>query len=151
MLRDVESVVDSKVLMCGGKSSLGNDHVPGTEMRVTSNALNVIPRDHLQRRFVDENHSSQLYLHVSSLVALFLTTSRFAQPQHHIFHPACVLLCHQPIFTMATTEDLRVNNLFSLKHYVCLVTGGGTGIGLMATQVLAANGTSRSFLTFKIY
>lgn len=41
---------------------------------------------------------------------------------------------------MASTEDLRVSTLFSLKDYVCLVTGGGTGIGLMATQVLAANG-----------
>ena len=41
---------------------------------------------------------------------------------------------------MATTGDLRVSNLFSLKDYVCLVTGGGTGIGLMATQALAANG-----------
>lgn len=44
---------------------------------------------------------------------------------------------------MATTKDLSVTNLFSLKDYVCLVTGGGTGIGLMATQVLAANGGSR--------
>jgi len=41
---------------------------------------------------------------------------------------------------MASTHDLRVDTLFSLKGYVCLVTGGGTGIGLMASQVLAANG-----------
>lgn len=41
---------------------------------------------------------------------------------------------------MATTEELHVSNLFSLKDYVCLVTGGGTGIGLMATQALVANG-----------
>ena len=41
---------------------------------------------------------------------------------------------------MASTRDLKVENLFSVKDYVCLVTGGGTGIGLMATQVLAANG-----------
>lgn len=27
-----------------------------------------------------------------------------------------------------------------MKDYVCLVTGGGTGIGLMATQALSANG-----------
>lgn len=41
---------------------------------------------------------------------------------------------------MADTPKFSVNNLFSLKDYVCLVTGGGTGIGLMATQALSANG-----------
>lgn len=41
---------------------------------------------------------------------------------------------------MASTEELKVERLFSVKGYVCLITGGGTGIGLMATQVLAANG-----------
>ena len=42
---------------------------------------------------------------------------------------------------MVRTKDLKVENIFSVKDYVCLVTGGGTGIGLMATQALAANGT----------
>ena len=42
---------------------------------------------------------------------------------------------------MVRTSDLKVENIFSVKDYVCLVTGGGTGIGLMATQALAANGT----------
>lgn len=41
---------------------------------------------------------------------------------------------------MAETANFHVNHLFSLKDYVCLVTGGGTGIGLMATQALSANG-----------
>lgn len=41
---------------------------------------------------------------------------------------------------MASTSDLRVENLFSVKDYVCVITGGGTGIGLMAAQALAANG-----------
>ena len=65
---------------------------------------------------------------------------------------------------MASTDELHVQNLFSMEGYVCLVTGGGkcilelrlytatrqsqvtdvtstgTGIGLMATQALAANG-----------
>ena len=41
---------------------------------------------------------------------------------------------------MANTLDLHAARLFSVKDYVCLVTGGGSGIGLMAAQALAANG-----------
>lgn len=41
---------------------------------------------------------------------------------------------------MAETHHFDVNRIFSVKDYVCVVTGGGTGIGLMATQALAANG-----------
>lgn len=58
---------------------------------------------------------------------------------------------------MVSTEDLAAEKLFSVKGHVALVTGGGTGIGLMyftplplspnrvltqsrATQALAANG-----------
>ncbi|EUC32734.1 hypothetical protein COCMIDRAFT_99935 [Bipolaris oryzae ATCC 44560] len=40
----------------------------------------------------------------------------------------------------ASTDDLHVAKLFSVKGYVCVVTGGGSGIGLMAAQALAANG-----------
>lgn len=41
---------------------------------------------------------------------------------------------------MVSTEELRAERLFDVKGRVALVTGGGTGIGLMATQALAANG-----------
>lgn len=41
---------------------------------------------------------------------------------------------------MAETHHFDLNSLFGVKDYVCVVTGGGTGIGLMATQALAANG-----------
>lgn len=41
---------------------------------------------------------------------------------------------------IAATQ-LKTRDLFSVKGYVCVVIGGGTGIGLMAAQALAANGT----------
>ncbi|KAL8778114.1 MAG: hypothetical protein Q9213_007557 [Squamulea squamosa] len=41
---------------------------------------------------------------------------------------------------MAATRSLKAEELFSVKDYVCVVSGGGTGIGLMITQALAANG-----------
>ncbi|KAL7776857.1 hypothetical protein CFE70_007277 [Pyrenophora teres f. teres 0-1] len=44
----------------------------------------------------------------------------------------------------AATGDLHVAKLFSVKDYVCVVTGGGSGIGLMAAQALAANGAKIS-------
>lgn len=39
-----------------------------------------------------------------------------------------------------STEELQISKLFSVKDYVCVITGGGSGIGLMAAQALAANG-----------
>ncbi|KAK1830609.1 NAD(P)-binding protein [Podospora conica] len=38
------------------------------------------------------------------------------------------------------TTELQCSRLFSVEGWVCLITGGGTGIGLMCAQALAANG-----------
>jgi NAD(P)-dependent dehydrogenase (short-subunit alcohol dehydrogenase family) len=37
-------------------------------------------------------------------------------------------------------QSFKLENLFSVKDRVALITGGGSGIGLMATQALATNG-----------
>ncbi|KAI0845888.1 NAD(P)-binding protein [Daldinia vernicosa] len=41
---------------------------------------------------------------------------------------------------MTSSHPLSATSLFSLKGWVAVVTGGGTGVGLMITQTLAANG-----------
>ena len=41
---------------------------------------------------------------------------------------------------MAETYHFDASKLFNVEGYVCVVTGGGTGIGLMAAQALSANG-----------
>jgi len=40
----------------------------------------------------------------------------------------------------ASNEELKVNRLFDVSDFSAIVTGGGTGIGLMITQALVANG-----------
>jgi len=40
----------------------------------------------------------------------------------------------------ASNEELKGSKLFDVSHVTALVTGGGTGIGLMITQALVANG-----------
>ncbi|KAF2639378.1 NAD(P)-binding protein [Massarina eburnea CBS 473.64] len=41
---------------------------------------------------------------------------------------------------MSNNADLQLNEVFNVKDKVALVTGGGSGIGLMITQTLAVNG-----------
>ena len=41
---------------------------------------------------------------------------------------------------MADNSQLTAQNLFNIKNWICIVTGGGTGLGLMTANTLAANG-----------
>lgn len=40
----------------------------------------------------------------------------------------------------STNDQLKANKLFDVSAVTAIVTGGGTGIGLMITQALVANG-----------
>ena len=39
-----------------------------------------------------------------------------------------------------SNEDLKASKLFDVSHITAVVTGGGTGIGLMIAQALVSNG-----------
>lgn len=39
-----------------------------------------------------------------------------------------------------SNEELKLNKLFDVSKFTAIVTGGGTGIGLMITQALMTNG-----------
>ena len=41
---------------------------------------------------------------------------------------------------VSINEELKINKLFNVAGYTAVVTGGGTGIGLMITQALVSNG-----------
>ena len=45
-----------------------------------------------------------------------------------------------------SNDDLKLNKLFDVSNFTSIVTGGGTGIGLMITQALCANG-SKVYIT----
>ncbi|KAK0654965.1 hypothetical protein B0T16DRAFT_318614 [Cercophora newfieldiana] len=51
---------------------------------------------------------------------------------------------------MVETQELQASRLFSVEGWVCLITGGGSGIGLMCAQALAANG-ARVYITGRRY
>ncbi|KAK3077649.1 hypothetical protein LTS18_009668, partial [Coniosporium uncinatum] len=41
---------------------------------------------------------------------------------------------------MASPTNLSVQSLFDIKGWVCVVTGGGSGLGLITARALSANG-----------
>lgn len=105
-------------------------------------------------------HLLPLPLHLHSLLPPqyymnFLITLRTLRPTTRFFHTPTLtrtfkpqLLRYQPSpLSYATAsnmetnnKDLELSNLFDVKGKVALVTGGGSGIGLMCAQALAVNG-----------
>ena len=41
---------------------------------------------------------------------------------------------------VASHDELKISKLFDVSKFTAVVTGGGTGIGLMVAQALSTNG-----------
>jgi hypothetical protein len=68
-------------------------------------------------------------------------------PLRNIFIKSTLSTATRTLATGAgNNEALKANNLFDVSNYSAIVTGGGTGIGLMITQSLVANG-AKVFIT----
>lgn len=68
---------------------------------------------------------------VTPLVKSFVPQTK---PTHLFRNMSAVKTSHLP------NEDLQASKLFDVSHIVAVVTGGGTGIGLMIAQALQSNG-----------
>lgn len=63
-----------------------------------------------------------------------------ASPARSLFSIATKSTTPITVRNMSSNEDLKINKLFDVSSYTAVVSGGGTGIGLMITQALASNG-----------
>src|SRR3954452_15947639 len=54
--------------------------------------------------------------------------------------PSTNLVARAMATSKATNDQLKNSKLFDVSHVTAVVTGGGTGIGLMISQALVANG-----------
>ena len=66
----------------------------------------------------------------------------FSRQLHNLHHRdvAARTVVKRRYISMASNEDLKAAKLFDVSHVTAVVTGGGTGIGLMIAQGLVANG-----------
>jgi NADPH:quinone reductase-like Zn-dependent oxidoreductase len=59
-----------------------------------------------------------------------------------VLKPTIPLITRTMASQAMNNEDLTIDKLFSVKDFTAVVTGGATGIGLMITQGLVANGAT---------
>jgi len=74
------------------------------------------------------------------MLKLFLSRPATLRPFTRSIQPIRTAFLSTMAPGKATNEQLKSSALFDVSHVTALVTGGGTGIGLMITQALVANG-----------
>jgi hypothetical protein len=74
----------------------------------------------------------------SDIKDVFLRKTSFRYPNQFFFETTS---------NMADLETLTAQSLFDIKNWVCVVTGGGSGLGLITARSLAANGAKGMYTT----
>lgn len=95
------------------------------------------------RNLCDVNHYScaaTRYLTTSHLRTILPSTQRQLRVHAQARTQQIAKQLQRPFASMSNNQDLLLDQVFSVKDKVALVTGGGSGIGLMITQTLAVNG-----------
>ena len=72
---------------------------------------------------------------------LLSSTIRSAAIRSNFIKPSIPSIIRNTMTTPAfVNSELKIQKLFNVEGYTAVVTGGGTGIGLMITQALVSNG-----------
>lgn len=111
---------------------------PAVTRVVRSRAGTPILRCDVKYRHAHSLIPSATYLTAASATRTSTRNSQQTPTRHAT--PLTNQSLHRTYHNMSNNAELELGKVFDVKDKVALVTGGGSGIGLMITQTLAVNG-----------
>ena len=100
-------------------------------------------------RVGSDNHSSQpLLFDFQYVTIIFKIENNIPSNSDQFCQSSLPTITRTMATGAASNEDSKINKLFDVSNFSAVVTRGGTGIGLMITQTLVANG-AKVYITKK--